>query len=337
MKTIILYLFAFCCIIGNHSFLHAQEIYDVIDSPIAESDSTSAKVTEVYTIGDSLIVVKGEMQSLVNHKVMFLPISYTANLFVEKYIKGYFIPTDSCSLRNVVLIDPATDEPTESEIFGITYWEDVKPDVTYEFYIIYYGRITMGDEYLSIISKRKDLYDFKRIHIDNSIEKALIVNRTAFPTTTVNVRKGASRDSAVICRASPSTIMVAEVNNLNQSDYCKVVILRTGEEGYVHKKYLSFGSVLPKATSGALKQLSNSGLNVRPDIEVYNNTERTINLTISGTSYKLKPHDKKTITANAGKCHILATGAGCNPYYGIEDLREGYTYSWEFIIKTSRW
>lgn len=321
----------------------AQKRYEVIDSPTSIVDSTSAKITGVFTIGDSLIVLEGEMQSQVSRKFMIPPIPFTANLTISPLLLQRETLLSSFShkydLRNVVIIDPATEKPTETEILGIGIWKDITPNTTYPFYLVYNGKLFVGDEYLSVVSDSLDydVYNFSDIHINNNLKTELTVNRIAYPTTTVNVRKGASQDSMILCKANPSTMMVAEVNPLDKSSYCKVVILRTGETGYVHKKYLSFGSILPKVSSGALKKVVYNGLKVKPTIEIFNNTKIPIELTVSGIKYKFKPKEKKVITANTGKCSLLATGNGCTPYYGLEDLLEGYSYSWEFVINKTLW
>lgn len=326
-------------IYGTMVCLQAQAQYKdvaVLESSTANADSCSATISQVYSIGDSIIILEGNMYSYRKKEVTLVPISPSSVLKLRKELKdGGTILSDSCELKSIVTLDPKTKKPTGKDFFGMGYWENMEINKAYPFWLVYKGKLTIGNEYLEVTNNNDERwFHFENVKIDNSIESRLKTYKTARPTSTVNVRQEGTKDSPIICKMSPSNLLVVECNPLNKSPYCKVIILSSGKEGYVHKNYLKFGETLPKLSYGALKKMSdNGGVNVKPTIQITNNSIITINLNISGKDYVLKPKGKRTVTANPGVCYIIATGSGCSPYYGADTLLEGGTYSWTFVTR----
>lgn len=311
----------------------AQKRYEVLQSPTAEMDSTQARVVDVYTVGDSLVLVECIMTSQVEREIMLPKVSLLSKLVVGSFAGQVETQKDSLTLRNIVAYDPDTKQPSEHDLLGLRYWKGVKPGRDYLFVVVFEGKLNVGQEYLSLVCDSEEHYSFRDIKIENSLESALRHCYLSRPTTTVNVRKGPSKESAVITRLQPSQLMVAEDNVMTKPEYCKVVVLSTGQEGYVHRKYIKFGELLPNVSSGALAKVADKGLKVAPEVKIANTSNITLNLNIGGKTYVLKPNSRRTLTLKSGMCYMVATGVGCQPYFGVETLDEGCEYSWTFSVK----
>lgn len=317
----------------------AQKEYEVLSSTEMEEDSTVAKVSGVYTLGDSIVVLEGFIRPANDEERLVPPIMfhlYSYCSFSRGGRLAHPILRDSCSLRAIMAIDPATGKRTEDDILGIGYWKDAKAGQDYHFLAAFNGRIPVGCETL------RWNYGLERgggiaVKIDNSLEDAMKVRRVAHPTTTVNVRQSASASSPIVAKADKNQMLVAEYQLGDQSAYCEVVVLSNGKRGYVNRRYLSMGEMLPKVSHGALTRISRGGgMDVKPTIEIDNQTGVAINVSLSGKSYKFRPNEKRTITVNAGPCYQIVTGAGHNPYYGMDELQEGSSYSWTFVTKSHK-
>lgn len=317
----------------------AQKEYEVLSSTELEEDSTVAKVSGVYTLGDSIVVLEGFIRPANDEERLIPPIMmhlYSYCSFSRSGRLSQPILRDSCSLRAIMAIDPVTGKRTEDDLFGIGYWKNVKAGQGYHFLAAFNGRIPVGCETL------RWNYGLEHgggvsVKIDNSLEDAMKVRRVAHPTTTVNVRQSASASSPIVAKADKNQMLVAEYQLGDQSAYCEVVVLSNGKRGYVNRRYLSMGQTLPKVSHGALTRISRGGgVDVKPTIEIDNQTGVAINVSLSGKSYKFRPNEKRTITVNAGPCYQIVTGAGHNPYYGMDELQEGSSYSWTFVTKSHK-
>lgn len=119
-----------------------------------------------------------------------------------------------------------------------------------------------------------------------------------------------------------------------ENDFYSIIDIASNKAGYVHKSYVTVGKELPKS-EGRLFTPSGSSDSENPEVEIFNNTSRTMTLKLNSESHVFKPKEKKTLTLSPVSYSFIASAPNVIPNYGSETLASNTRYSWEFYIVTT--
>jgi len=136
----------------------------------------------------------------------------------------------------------------------------------------------------------------------------------------------------VLASLAPQTqIFIASLDTEN--DFYSIIDIASNKEGFVHKSYVTIGKQLPES-EGGLFTPSGSTDSENPEVEIFNNTNRTMTLKLNSESHIFKPKEKRSLTLSPSTYSFIASAPGVIPNYGNETLEGNTRYSWEFYIVT---
>lgn len=317
-------LFLLLLIVMTTMTTKGQTFIDVEDCPFSYNDSTLAHVSAIINM-DSIVMLKIDFISMEYKEIFFPCVSFDSKLIVGK---------DSFELRNIVALKQGTFDASDNNFLGLTYWKDVMEEEVYSCLAIFDGSIKKGITSVTMTGGDDEgWYSFENIKIDNPLQSHVGISSYNIMTATanVNLRAEASTQSEIIETVSNGDIMFGSIYD-QENGFYKVIVLNTGNEGYVSKRYVTIGESIEKPSKGMFQEIRNSGLNEPPVVEVFNNSIYTMTLSISGNKYVLKPHVKKRLKITAGKQYYVASIPGINPCVGYETFERGGEYSWEFYV-----
>jgi|GEM_PF-5462332 len=149
----------------------------------------------------------------------------------------------------------------------------------------------------------------------------------------VNLREGPGTEYQILASLKPKT-QIFIVSLETEDDFYSVIDIATNKSGYVHRSYVTVGKELPQSEGGLFTPSGSSGQE-NPDVEIFNNTNRTMTLKLNSESHTFKPKEKRTLTLSAISYSFIASAPGVIPNYGRETLESNTRYTWEFYIVTT--
>ena len=151
-------------------------------------------------------------------------------------------------------------------------------------------------------------------------------------TKQVNFRQGPGTEYNIISSLAPGTqIFIVSIESDN--GFYNVIDIATDKEGYIHSSYIEIGQEVAK-NEGGLFSPSGETTSYDPEIEIFNNTSRTLSLKLNTQTFSFRPQEKKTVTLSPGRYNYRASAPGVIPNIGTEYLEKSIGYSWEFYIVT---
>jgi uncharacterized protein YgiM (DUF1202 family) len=110
-------------------------------------------------------------------------------------------------------------------------------------------------------------------------------------TKQVNFRTGPGTDYEIINSLKPGTqIFIVSVDTEN--DFYNIINIKTDEEGYIHKSFIKLERLIEKNESGLFTP-SGKTSTYNPEIEIFNNTSKTLTLKLNNEVYSFSPRQKK--------------------------------------------
>ena len=151
-------------------------------------------------------------------------------------------------------------------------------------------------------------------------------------TIQVNFRTGPGTDYEIINSLKPGTqIFIVSVDTEN--DFYNIIDIKTDKEGYIHKSFIKLERLIEKNESGLFTP-SGKTSTYNPEIEIFNNTSKTLTLKLNNEVYSFSPRQKKRITLSPGDCSYRASAPGVIPNIGTENMESNMNYTWQFYIVT---
>lgn len=149
-------------------------------------------------------------------------------------------------------------------------------------------------------------------------------------TKSVNFRQGPSKEYEVINtlkQGAPIFIISLTLEN----DFYNIIDIETDKVGYVHKDYVKLGKLIEKNESGLFIPAGKTQV-YNPEIEIFNNTSKTLTLKLNDESYTFSPQQKKSFSITPGLYNYRASAPGVIPNIGTESLESNTNYTWQFYI-----
>lgn len=152
-------------------------------------------------------------------------------------------------------------------------------------------------------------------------------------TKQVNFRESPSTDATILSSLKGGT-QIFIVSLETENDFYNVIDIETNTEGYVHKNLVKVGKQVKENEQGMFTP-SGETTSYNPDIEIFNNTNKTLTLKLNSESYSFSAKEKRTLTVTPGTISYRASAPGVLPNIGTEYLKSNQGYTWEFYIVTS--
>ncbi len=151
-------------------------------------------------------------------------------------------------------------------------------------------------------------------------------------TKQVNFRNGPGTEFAVIS-SIPAGSQIFIISTESVNDFYNIIDIATDKEGYIHKSYVKIGDEV-KINSEGVFQFSGKSNSSNATLEIFNNTDITMTLTLNKERFSFSPHEKRSIEYKPGKWNYRASAPGVIPDIGTEVLQGNSVYQWEFYIVT---
>ena len=149
-------------------------------------------------------------------------------------------------------------------------------------------------------------------------------------TQAANLRSGPGTNYDIL-KTLPARTQIFVFSATAENDFYKVKDIASDVDGYVSRSLVELGEVLEEYNDVFQREGRTSGTN--PQLRIYNNTSRTLTLTLNNEKYVFSPQETKAITVIAGRYRYMASSPGVIPYFGNSDLVNNTSYSWTFYIE----
>jgi uncharacterized protein YgiM (DUF1202 family) len=166
------------------------------------------------------------------------------------------------------------------------------------------------------------------LSVNSLIVKAQLKLGTA--KSEINFREGPGLNYKVVSKIDNSNLLVILPREV-QNNFIEVFDVETSSNGYVSESLITVTDTLI-----AQKQhfMEKSGANASGEIEIelINETSKTLFVWINKNSYKLSPFEKKVLVMNTEEITFFSSAPGLYPIFGREVLKKGNTYRWNFSL-----
>lgn len=151
-----------------------------------------------------------------------------------------------------------------------------------------------------------------------------------YTTKRVNLRDAPSTDAVKISTLKGGTPLF--IIDLTEIDgFYNVIVIETNTEGYVHKSFVKIEKEIQENSEGIFEPREKSE-EYEPQLNVFNNTSKTLTLKLNSITYSFSPREKRTINVYPGIYEYRASAPGVIPDYGSETIESNVIYDWEFYI-----
>ena len=149
----------------------------------------------------------------------------------------------------------------------------------------------------------------------------------------VNFRESPSTDAPILSSLKAGS-QIFIISLYAENDFYNIIDIETNTEGYVHKNFVKVGQQVKENDQGIFTP-SGETTSYNPDIEIFNNTNKTLTLKLNSEVYTFSPKEKRTLTLSPGTITYRASAPGVMPNIGTESLKSNQGYTWEFYIVTT--
>ena len=170
--------------------------------------------------------------------------------------------------------------------------------------------------------------------IINTSNNTITGSYLGFVKQTVNFREGPGTDYSIIKTLSAGT-QIFIVSNNKKNNYYNVIDLETNLEGFVYNTYVEFDKPIEINEDDLFVENGKSSFSSISEVDVYNNTNKTLTVFIGGSNYLFSAQEKRKISIKPNEYKYRVTAPGVIPYLGKDNIKSGYNYSWEFYIVTN--
>ncbi len=157
---------------------------------------------------------------------------------------------------------------------------------------------------------------------------------SGFTTKQVNFRAGPGSDYEIISSLKPGTqIFISSLET--DDDFYNIIDIKTDKEGYVHKSFVKVGKIISES-DGSFIAASGESTSDDTEVNIYNNSNKTMTLKLNSEAYKFAPQETKNIVLTPGNYSFRASAPNVMPSVGIKSFKINGAYKWQFYIETSR-
>ena len=154
----------------------------------------------------------------------------------------------------------------------------------------------------------------------------------------VNFRECPSTECGILCKIPAGAYVVAEFEDSDfgsLTDFVQAVYIDENMYGYVSSKFLQKERIVDVSRKGIFDKIG-TGVGYDPELEICNNTNLNIIVSINHKKFDFTPYESRTITCPPGKVDIMASAPGVIPFIGEDIVDRNGLYNWKFFIRTRR-
>jgi hypothetical protein len=148
-----------------------------------------------------------------------------------------------------------------------------------------------------------------------------------------NLRDGPGTNHEII-KTLPAGTQLFIFSRDTKNNFYKVKDIETDTDGYISKPLIDLGETV-EALGPEDSPFERTGelLTRNPEIKIYNNTDRTLTLTLNDDKYVFRSQETKMVIVPPGRYEYMASAPRAIPYYGVDTLKERVSYEWTFYIE----
>jgi len=151
-------------------------------------------------------------------------------------------------------------------------------------------------------------------------------------TRQANFREGPGKEYNIVASLKAQT-QIFVVSKNGEDDFYNIIDITSNKHGYVHKDFVILGEEVPASEGGLFTPSGRSGQQ-EPEVEIYNNTEKKLTLTLNRTPYIFGPQQRQTLILKDTAYEYIASAPNVIPNHGTEILKSNTKYTWQFYIVT---
>jgi len=146
----------------------------------------------------------------------------------------------------------------------------------------------------------------------------------------INFREGPGLHYKVVSTIDHSNLLVV-LPRESQNNFIEVFDVETSSNGYVSENLIM---VIDTLIAQKQHFFEKSGSNETGDIEIelINQTSKTLFVWINKNTYSLSPFEKKVLIMNEEEITFFSSAPGLFPVFGKEILKKGFSYRWNFSL-----
>jgi hypothetical protein len=146
----------------------------------------------------------------------------------------------------------------------------------------------------------------------------------------INFREGPGTDSKVLFTISKSNLLVILPAEL-QNGFAEVFDIESNSFGYVFESLIQITDTLNFQKQHFFER---SGITDADnlDVELINQSDRSLFVWINKCIYHLDPHEKKDLFLTDEEIIYFSSAPGLYPVFGKEILKKGFIYKWNFSL-----
>ena len=150
-------------------------------------------------------------------------------------------------------------------------------------------------------------------------------------TKKVNFRVGPSKDYRII-KSLERGNQIFIISDIPENSYYNIIDIESNMEGYVHKAFVEVGDKIEKS-KGEMFTSKGTTNKYDTEIEIYNNTNKTLTLKLNKNRFKFSPQEKRTISMKPDNVNYIASASNVIPLTGSKSFDEYSSWTWQFYIK----
>jgi tetratricopeptide (TPR) repeat protein len=165
----------------------------------------------------------------------------------------------------------------------------------------------------------------------SGIENSKSTSYIGWITKKVNFRVGPSKDYRII-KSLERGNQIFIISDIPENSYYNIIDIESNMEGYVHKAFVEVGDKIEKS-KGEMFTSKGTTNKYDTEIEIYNNTNKTLTLKLNKNRFKFSPQEKRTISMKPGDINYVASASNVIPLTGSKSFDEYSSWTWQFYIK----
>ena len=150
-------------------------------------------------------------------------------------------------------------------------------------------------------------------------------------TKTVNLRKGPGLEYSII-KTLEAGKQIFIISDVSINNYYNIIDIESNTDGFVYKSFIETGDKVEKSKGEMFTSTGNTD-KYETQVEIFNNTNKTLTLKLNKKSHRFSPKEKTTISIKPGLVNYIASAPNVIPLNGSKNFDEYSSWTWQFYIK----
>ena len=151
-------------------------------------------------------------------------------------------------------------------------------------------------------------------------------------TKTVNLRKGPGLEYSII-KTLEAGKQIFIISDVSINNYYNIIDIESNTDGFVYKSFIETGDKVEKSKGVMFTSTGNTD-KYETQVEIFNNTNKTLTLKLNKKSHRFSPKEKTTISIKPGLVNYIASAPNVIPLNGSKNFEEYSSWTWQFYIQS---